>query len=219
MPVEEGHRIDYAVCDNVATLLYLVNLGAIAQNPWSSRVKNPNHPDWMVFDLDPSADAKPRAVCQAALNLRRVLQNLGLNSYAKTSGSSGLHVYVPIKPDYDFGEVAELARFIALRTAAGDQGMTTERKIKSRPPGTVYLDYLQNARGKSVAAPYCVRAKSGATVSAPLTWSEIKGCPSISDFDIRTMPERLKRHGDLFKPVLTSKQSLQGALKQAVAGF
>jgi bifunctional non-homologous end joining protein LigD len=211
---EDGHRIDYAVCNNLATLLYLVNLGTIAQNPWNSRVQNPDRPDWLVFDLDSTEQTLSRA-CEVALRLRKFLQELRLESYAKTSGSAGLHVYVPIRPVYTFERVAALARWIALRTASADpRRATVQRRVRSRPAGRVYLDYLQNAHGKSVVAPYSVRAKAGATVSTPLTWTEVERCPAVEDFTIGNVVERLERRGDPFKAVLTTKQSLKYALEQ-----
>jgi bifunctional non-homologous end joining protein LigD len=208
---EEGRQIDYVLCQNRATLLYLVNMGTLAQNPWHSRVDRLEHPDWMVFDLDPG-QVKFQVVCEAALAVKSVLDRLGLEVYAKTSGSRGLHLYVPLKPVYPYEQVAEFAEGVARLVARERPDIATvERSKKKRPEKKVYVDFLQNAYGKSVASPYSVRAKAGATVSAPLDWREVKRCPELEAFTIKTMPRRLARKGDLFKPALSRKQSLEGA--------
>jgi DNA ligase D-like protein (predicted polymerase)/DNA ligase D-like protein (predicted 3'-phosphoesterase) len=212
-PAESGKVVDYAVCNNLATLLYLVNLGTIAPHPWHSRVASIDCPDWIVFDLDPPNDMEFSAVQELAVGLKTVLDRLGLDSYAKTSGASGLHVYVPIAPLYSYTQVAQFAELVARQaTKAYPQLSTLERSLKKRAGGKIYLDHLQNARGKSVVAPYSVRAEAGATVSTPITWSEVEHPLSPHDFTIATLPQRLTRHGDLFAPVLTQKQELGEAI-------
>jgi bifunctional non-homologous end joining protein LigD len=147
------------------------------------------------------------------MSVKEILDDLGLDSYAKTSGSRGIHVYVPIKPKYSYEEVADFAESVAhLVEEANPEVATTERSLKKRKKARIYVDHMQNARGKSVVAPYSVRPKPGATVSAPLEWNEVKrGKVTIQDFTIRTMMARLKRKGDLFKPVLGGRQSLERA--------
>ncbi|HXG65461.1 MAG TPA: non-homologous end-joining DNA ligase [Blastocatellia bacterium] len=217
LEAEDGHVVDYIVCDNVATLLYLSNLGAIERHPWHSRVRNLNHPDWFVFDLDPSEGVGYSQVCEVALSVKGVLERLGLACYAKTSGSRGMHVYVPIEPEYTYEQVAEFAEQVAALVARENPEIATvERSLKKRQRGRIYVDFLQNARGKSVVAPYSVRPRDGATVSAPLDWKEV-GRKKVTpqDFTIENMGKRLARKGDLFRPVLRKKQSLNKAIQQA----
>jgi bifunctional non-homologous end joining protein LigD len=214
--VEEGHEVDYIVGDNLATLLYMANLGAIERHPWHSRITDLDHADWFVFDLDPDKTVEFRTICELALSVRDVLSGVGLESYAKTSGSRGIHVYVPIKPVYSYEEVAAFAEAVATRVAEENSGIATvERSLKKRRRGQIYVDHMQNARGKSVVAPYSVRPRQGATVSAPLEWGEVKRRKiTIGDFNIKSMHRRLSSKGDLFKPVLNRQQSLDDAFQE-----
>jgi len=213
-PTESGKVVDYVVCNNLATLLYLVNLGTITQNPWHSCVQSVNNPDWIVFDLDPY-NVEFAAVQELALGLKALLDRLGLDSYPKTSGASGMHLYVPIAPLYSYEQVAQFAELVA-RYAMKEhpQLSTLERSLKKRMGSRIYLDHLQNARGKSVVAPYSVRAEAGATVSTPLTWAEVERPLSPGDFTIATLPQRLTQRGDLFAPVLAQKQELGEAIER-----
>jgi len=211
----EGHTVDYIVGDNVATLLYMANMGAIERHPWHSRVRNLDRPDWFVFDLDPQG-VEWDVICDVAVTCKEILDSLGLESYAKTSGSRGIHVYVPIKPAYSYEQVADFAESVARLVEREHPDVATlERSLKKRKAARIYLDHMQNARGKSVVAPYSVRPKPGATVSAPVEWNEIKRKQvTIQDFNIETMMERLRRRGDIFKPVLANRQRLDGAIKK-----
>jgi bifunctional non-homologous end joining protein LigD len=213
------HTVDYIVCDNLATHLYLANLGAIERHPFHSRVASLDRPDWFVFDLDPGSRVRFETVCETALIAREVIAGLGLESYAKTSGSRGIHVYVPIEPDYTYEQVAEFAAQVAAMIAdETPRTATVQRSKAKRTAAQIYVDHLQNAYGKSVVAPYSVRPKPGATVSAPLEWGEVKRKKiAIADFTIENMPARLKKKGDLFRPVLDEKQSLKAALEKAAA--
>ena len=213
LEVEEGHEVDYIIGDDKATLLYMANLGAIERHPWHSRVSNLDHPDWFVFDLDPQG-VEWEEICDVAMSCKEILDDLGLDSYAKTSGSRGIHVYVPIEPVYSYAEVADFALGVArLIEQANPDVATLERSLKKRKKARIYVDHMQNARGKSVVAPYSVRPKPGATVSAPLEWSEVKRHKvTIADFTIKNMLERLKRKGDLFKETLKNRQRLDRAL-------
>ena len=214
LAVEEGHDVDYIVGDNLATLLYMANLGAIERHPWHSRVRDLDHPDWFVFDLDPDKTVEFTTICELAVGVRDVLDRLGLECYAKTSGSRGIHVYVPVKPVYSYEQIADFAEQVAILVAdENPQIATVERSLKKRKRGQIYVDHMQNARGKSVVAPYSVRPRAGATVSAPLTWAEVKRKKiTIGDFTIKNIGQRLAKKGDLFKPVLAGKQSLDDAL-------
>jgi bifunctional non-homologous end joining protein LigD len=211
----EGHTVDYILGDNLSTLIYMANLGAIERHPWHSRVRNIDRPDWFVFDLDPQ-DVEWDQICEVALSCKEILDSLGLDSYAKTSGSRGIHVYVPIKPKYSYNQIADFALRVARIVEEKNPDVATlERSLKKRKKSRIYFDHMQNARGKSVVAPYSVRPKQGATVSAPLEWSEVKRRKvTISDFTIKNMPERLRLKGDLFKPVLGNRQSLDRAMSK-----
>jgi bifunctional non-homologous end joining protein LigD len=190
-----------------------VNLGTIILNPWHSRIDNPETPDWVVFDLDPY-EVNFTAVQELAVHLKVLLERFGLASYPKTSGASGMHVYVPIEPVYTYAQVAHFAELVArLATRESPQLATLERSLKKRPTGYIYLDHLQNARGKSVVAPYSVRAQPGAPVSTPLEWQEVQRPLQPRDFTIRNVPQRLARQGDPFAPVLTHGQRLDDALQ------
>jgi len=212
-----GHEVDYIVGDNLATLLYMANLGAIERHPWHSRVGDLEHPDWFVFDLDPGEGVAFETICDVAVTTRDVLARLGLESYPKTSGSRGIHVYVPVEPVYEYGQIAKLAEQVAGVVAREQAAVATvERSKRKRGAGMIYVDHMQNARGKSVVAPYSVRPKPGATVSAPLEWKEVeRGKVKTADFHIRNMLKRLERKGDLFDPVLKQKQRLEGAFERA----
>jgi bifunctional non-homologous end joining protein LigD len=211
---EDKHIVDYVVCNNLQTHLYLANLGAIERHPWHSRVGSLDSPDWFIFDLDPGDKAPFTTICEIAVKLKEVIERFGLKSYAKTSGSRGIHVYVPIKPKYSFEEVTDFARHIAgIVATENPDTATVERSKAKRNDAQVYVDFMQNNIAKSVAAPYSVRPRKGATVSAPLEWKDVeKGKIEIDNFDIINMPARLKKKGDLFKKVLTGKQSLKKAL-------
>jgi len=215
---DEGkHMVDYVVGDNLETHLYLANLGAIERHPWHSTVKKLYNPTWFIFDLDPGEQVKFETICEIAVLTREVVKDLGLESYAKTSGSRGIHIYVPIKPEYTYEEVAAFAAHIAKTIASEDPAnATVERTKAKRKKEQIYVDHLQNSYGKSVAAPYSVRPRKGATVSAPLDWIEVeKKNLKTEDFTILNMLARLKKKGDIFKPVLTKRQGLKQALKKA----
>lgn len=214
---EDRHVVDYVVGDNLQTLLYMANLGAIERHPWHSRTRNLERPDWFVFDLDPGEGVEFTTICEVALQVRDVLDGLGLKSYPKTSGSRGIHVYVPVKPVYDYETIAAFAERVAERVAEENpQAATTERSLRKRKRGQIYMDHMQNARGKSVVAPYSVRPKDGASVSAPLEWKEIERCGfTPRDFTIKNILRRIEKKGDLFKPVLSSRQRLETAIEMA----
>jgi len=165
--VKEGHTVDYIVSNSLETLLYVANLGAIECHTWHSRVRNLDRPDWCVFDLDPGESVRFATICELALRLKGMLEQVGLECFAKTSGSRGMHVYVPLKPVHSYEDVARFAERIAGALARENPRIATvERALKKRPGQSIYVDHLQNARGKSIVAPYSVRPRAGATVSA-----------------------------------------------------
>ncbi len=212
---EDGSLVHYALCQNRESLLWLANMGVIPQNPWLSRLPHPERPDYVVFDLDPQDSVPFPEVCSAALYLKEVLDGLGLSAWVKTSGSRGIHIYVPLKPRYDFTQGLAFAEMIGAYAAKLKPDLfTVERSIKARPKRRIYLDCMQNSRGKSVASVYSVREKAGAPVSAALEWGELKKKFAMEDFNIKTMPRRLERKGDLFAEALKQGNAMDGALKK-----
>ncbi len=195
-----------------AELLYLVQLGCIDQNPWMSRVDSLDNPDFMLIDLDPYECGYDKIV-EAAMLVRRRLEMLDLMGYPKTTGGDGMHIYIPLEPIYRYeqsrGVVEVLARLVA---AERPDLFTMPRSIAKREKGRVYFDYLQNSRGKTISAPYVVRAHPGAPVATPLEWSELTTSLHPSQFHIRNAMERFDRVGDLFAGVLENKQRLEPAL-------
>jgi bifunctional non-homologous end joining protein LigD len=206
--------IDYIVCNNVSTLLYLANLGCIEINPWNSTMKAPDNPTWMVIDIDPSDKNDFTEVVDVALTTQSVLEKAGVQSICKTSGASGLHVYVPLKNNYPYETVKDFAHIIAsLVSEQMPDNTTLERSLKKRGP-RIYIDYLQNRSGQTLASVYSLRPKPGATVSAALDWKEVTHKLSPSQFTILNMPARLKKKGDLFKKILTGSTDIEKALKK-----
>lgn len=205
--------IDYIVCNNKATLLYLANLGCIEINPWNSTTKKPGNPAWMVIDIDPSSKNKFTEVVDVALATKMVLDKAGIDSYCKTSGASGLHVYTPMKNKYDYTTVKDFAHIIAsLVQEQLPKTTSLERSLSKRGP-KIYIDYLQNRSGQTLASVYSLRPKKGATVSTPLDWKEVTHKLHPSQFTIENILERVQKKGDLFQPVITDSINIDKALK------
>jgi DNA ligase D len=206
---QEGRQLDYGVYSTTASLLHFVNIGAIEQHPWHSTVKRLDKPDWIAIDLDPKK-APWENVLQVALIVKEVADEVGLEAFPKTSGSSGIHIYVPLKPANEYDKVAEFARLFASEVARRAPRIATiERTIAKRKSTQVYVDWMQNARGKSLAAAFTARAKPGATVSMPLEWKQISKGVQIKDFTIVNVPELLKKKGDAWSEFFKSRQTLK----------
>jgi DNA ligase D len=206
---QEGRELDYAVFTTLASLLHLVNLGTIEQHPWHSTVKKLSQPDWIALDLDPKK-APWENVLEVALITRQVCDEVGLQSFPKTSGSSGIHIYLPLKPVNEYDSVAEYARLLASEIAGRVPKIATvERSLARRKPDQVYVDWMQNARGKSLASVYTTRAKPKATVSMPLTWKQIEKGVKISDFTLKNVPALCRKSGDLWADFFASRQTLK----------
>jgi bifunctional non-homologous end joining protein LigD len=206
---QEGRDLDYGVYTNVASLLHFVNLGTIEQHPWHSTTKRLDKPDWIAIDLDPKK-APWENVLQVALMVKEVADEIGLEVFPKTSGSSGLHLYVPLKPANDYEKVAEFARLFASEVAQrAPRIATVERTIAKRAATQVYVDWMQNARGKTLAAVFGARAKPKATVSMPLTWKQVSQGVKITDFTITNVPELLKKKGDPWAGFFAARQALK----------
>ena len=184
---------------DLATLLYTVQIGTIAIHPWQSRTRTHQYADTTTIDLDPGDDVPFSEVVALAKKIKVVLDKVGLLAAIKTSGSSGLHIVLPLPPKTAYPEAAQLAERIAERVVEADpERATIERTIKKRPKGSIYVDAMQNAEGKSVVAAYSVREREKATVSAPLEWRELRGSLRIDSFTIATIPLRLRKLGDLW---------------------
>ncbi len=201
--------IDYILCNNKATLLYLANLGCIEINPWHSRVKSLDNPDYMIIDIDPSDNNTFEQVIEAAIVVKAILDQAGAMSICKTSGASGMHIYIPLGGKYNYDQAKDFANIVCMLASAQIPEFTTlERSLSKRSKDKIYMDYLQNRKGQTIACCYSVRPKKGATVSAPLLWSEVKTGLTPKDFTIKTIPERVQKMGDLFAPMLDAKNAI-----------
>jgi bifunctional non-homologous end joining protein LigD len=202
-----GRKIEYLLCQNEATLAYMANLGCIEINPWSSRLGRLDRPDWTVLDLDPE-DIDFREVKKVAQAAGELLKKIGATGFAKTSGATGIHIYIPFEPRHGYGQLKSFTHLLAIAINQQLGGVTSlERSPKNRQK-KVYLDYLQNSRGQTLVAPYSVRPREGAPVSAPLLWSELETDFGPEDFRIGNIFDRLKKKGDLFRPVLGGDNDL-----------
>lgn len=205
---QEGRELNYAVYTTLASLLHFVNLGTIEQHPWHSTEKHLDQPDYLMLDLDPKK-APWKNVLEVALVCKQVLDELGLPSFPKTSGSSGIHIYLPLKPKYDFGKVGQVAAALASEVAGrAPQIATVQRSLAKRQTQQVYVDAMQNARGKTIASVFSARAKPGATVSMPLSWKQIQRGVRISDFTIKNVPRLIEKSSDPWPEFFKSRQIL-----------
>jgi bifunctional non-homologous end joining protein LigD len=195
-------RIPFPIIGDLAALLWVVNLGCIDLNPWYARCDDTDRPDFLHFDLDPVEGATFAQVRETALVVRDALTRLEMPSYAKTTGSKGIHVYVPIVRGPTQKEVWELAKALAFTLAERHPGLiTAEYTIAKRPRGHVLVDYNQNAWGRTLASIYSVRPRPRASVSTPVTWAEVERGVEIDDFRIDNVPARVARLGDLWAKV------------------
>ncbi len=201
-----GSIIDFPMVQDAASLLWTVNLGCIDMNPWYARCDDTGRPDFLHFDLDPVPPAPFERVREVALLVRDALKGIGATTYAKTTGSKGLHIYVPIVRGPTQKQVWAYAKEVAFALAGhAPKIVTAEYKIAKRPPGRVLVDYNQNAWGRTLASVYSVRAKPLATVSTPVTWEEVEQGIAIEDFTVRNVPARVADVGDLWKPLLSKR--------------
>ncbi len=205
--------IRYLVVNDAAALLFAANLGSIDIHPWLSLRTRRDRPDWAVFDLDPGG-APFSEVIRLARAFGKVLRGIGLRPYLKTSGATGLHIYVPIEPIYPYEIVRQFAEAVSTHIAGEHRDIATVERTTSRRRGRVYLDFLQNRRGQTVVPPYAARPVPAASVSAPLDWDELDGDLRPEQFTIRNLPERLDRIGDLFAGTLHDRQPLLPAIRK-----
>jgi bifunctional non-homologous end joining protein LigD len=204
---------NFLVVSNEASLLYLVSLGCIEVNPWSSTVSKPDNPDWCIIDLDPDKNTFDQVIVTAQVT-KTILQAAGIESYCKTSGSTGLHIYFPLGAKYSYEESKEFARIIATKVKNELPEYTSIERIVSNRNGKMYVDFLQNRPQATLAAPYSVRPKPGATVSMPLYWDEVKKGLKMTDFTLKNSIARMRERGDIFKPVLGKGINMKTALKK-----
>jgi bifunctional non-homologous end joining protein LigD len=197
----DGETKQFLVCKDEASLLYMANLGCIEMHPWHSRIKKPDNPDWCVIDLDPDTNSFNQVI-DTALVIKELLDSIGADSYVKTSGSTGMHILLPLGAKYDYDQSRMLAELIVGIINKQLPKFTSIERSPSKRKGKIYLDFLQNRQIQTIAAPYSLRPKPGATASAPLHWDEVKHGLKISDFNIFNMLDRIKETGDIFKDVL-----------------
>jgi len=202
--------IDFPVVRDLSSLLWLVNLGCIDLNPWYARCDDVDRPDYLHFDLDPVEGTAFERVCETAIRVRTALEALKIPCLAKTTGSRGIHVYVPIVRGPTQKQVWTFAKKLAQSLAELDPALiTAEYRVAKRPKGRVLVDYNQNAWGRTLASVYSVRPKPTATVSTPVTWQEIERGVRTEDFRMANVPTRLQKLGDLWKPLLQAKGRFQ----------
>ena len=206
--------ISYLLCQNEASLLYMANLGCIEINPWHSRINNLDYPDYTIIDLDPSKENTFEEVITVAQAAKEVLEVAKISGFCKTSGSSGLHIYIPLNAKYTYEEARNFTKLLCYFIEQKVPELTsTQRAVKDRK-GKIYLDYLQNRQGQTIAAPYCVRPKLGAPVSTPLEWKEVKSGLKIADFNIKNLQDRIQVKGDLFSEVLSGEIDMMDAIQR-----
>ncbi|MGE5399125.1 MAG: non-homologous end-joining DNA ligase [Ignavibacteriales bacterium] len=196
-----SREVNYLICTGRDSLLYMVNLGCIEINPWFSRVKKIENPDYMVIDLDPE-DIPFEKVVETALVVKEVMDEAKANCFCKTSGATGLHIYVPLNAKYDYEIAKEFAHLVARIVHKKLPEITSLERNPEKRKGKVYLDYLQNRIGQTLAAPYSVRPRPGATVATPLEWDEVNKNLDPGKFTIKTIHKRLEKIGDIFRGVL-----------------
>jgi bifunctional non-homologous end joining protein LigD len=210
----DGEDKLYLVGDDEATLLWMATLGCIEMNPWFSRVQTPDNPDYCVIDLDPDKNTFDQVI-EAALEVKKVLDSIDVPSYCKTSGSTGMHIYIPLEGKYTYDQSQMFAKIIVNIVHERLPDFTSLERMIANRKGKMYLDFLQNRPGATIAGPYSLRPKPGATVSMPLHWDEVKPGLQMKDFTIFNAIERLKTTGDLFKDVLGPGIDLVKTIKKA----
>lgn len=211
--VSNKKYIDYLLCNDKATLIYMANLGCIDINPWNSTIEKIENPDWAVIDLDPEKiDFK--AVVKTALVVKEVMDELEAECYCKTSGATGLHIYIPLDGRYDYEVVKKFSQLIAHTVNVRIPEITSIERLPKNRMHKVYVDFLQNRKGQTLAAPYSLRPRMGAPVSAPLEWGEVNENLSPLNFTIKNIFNRLEKKGDLWKPVIGKGVNLDKIIKK-----
>ena len=190
--------IEYLISNDKETLIYMANLGCIEINPWSSRLGTLDNPDYIIFDLDPNK-ASIKDLVTTAKKVKEILDTLGINGYLKTSGGKGLHVFIPIKPKYTYDQSRDFSHIISQHVNAALPDITSLERMPKKREGKIYLDFLQNGKGKTMACAYSLRPREGATASTPLDWEELNDKKfDLKNYNIKTLPKRVKQKGDLW---------------------
>jgi len=215
---EKGEEKEYLLGQDKATLLWMATLGCIEMNPWFSRVQSPDYPDYCVIDLDPDKNTFEQVI-EAAQMTRTVLDGMGVPSYVKTSGSTGIHIYVPLGARYNYEQSQLFAQVVVKLVNRELPSYTTLERMISNRKGKMYLDFMQNRPGATIAGVYSLRPKPGATVSMPLHWDEVKPGLTMRDFTIHNAPARLREVGDLFTGVLAQGIDMAEAIQKAREAF
>jgi bifunctional non-homologous end joining protein LigD len=210
----EKKIINYLLCQNKETLVYLINLGCIDLHPWNSRIENLNNPDYMILDLDPESEKDFPLIIKTALTAHEVMEKAGIPNYIKTSGLIGMHIYSPLNGKYTYEQTRELAQIVAIKINEKLPKITSVARSPNERKGKIYLDCFQNARGQTLAAPYCVRPIEEARVSTPLDWKEVNEKLKPQQFTIKNTLSRIEKKGDLFKPVLGPGFDIEKVLKK-----
>jgi bifunctional non-homologous end joining protein LigD len=211
---EKGKQIHYATANDLASLLFLTGLGCIDHNPWSSRLDDLDHPDYFFFDLDPSDGTDFSVVVTIARALEEGLKELSLVSFLKTSGATGIHLYIPVEPVYTYEQLRTFAEIVARTVSTKHQNLVTnERSVARRPAGRVLIDVQQNAHGRPLAAPYAVRAFPKAPVSTPILPRELRPNLRPENLNMTTVFPRLKERGDLWADFWKHRQRLEQAIE------
>ncbi|WP_229684404.1 DNA ligase D [Flavobacterium limi] len=214
----DGESKEFLVGDDEKTLMYMASLGCIEMNPWFSRVQKPDNPDYCVIDLDPDQNTFEQVI-RAACEVKNILDALEIEGYVKTSGSTGIHIYIPLGAKYSYDQSQMFGRMIASVVHSQLPDFTSlERQIKNRG-GRMYLDFLQNRPGATIACPYSLRPKPGATVSMPLHWEEVKKGLAMKDFTIENSIARIRSEGDIFKGSLKKGIDMKKAVAKAQSIF
>jgi bifunctional non-homologous end joining protein LigD len=205
--------LDYLICNNEATLVYMANLGCIEINPWHSTFDKPDDPDYMIMDLDPG-NIGFKEVVRTALKIRDICTEIGIKTFCKTSGATGLHVYIPLKKRYTYDEIKLFGELLATAVQQQLPDTTSIERTVSKRNDKIYIDFLQNRKGQTIASVYSVRPKPGATVSTPLDWTEVTERLDPKNFTIYTIFDRLEEKGDLWKGVLGKGADIGKALNK-----
>jgi bifunctional non-homologous end joining protein LigD len=214
----ESGNIRYILCQDEPTLTYVVNLGSIEINPWNSRVDSGDYPDYMVIDLDP-LECPFQYVIDCALMIHEILLSIDVPHFVKTSGATGLHLYIPVGARYSFEQVRQFSLLVCTLVNRRLPAISSLERVPQKREGRVYLDYLQNSKGKTMAAPYSIRPRDGAPVSAPLLWEEINYQLTPDHFNIYSIFNRIRSYGDIWKPVIGKGIDMLSSLNRLAALF
>lgn len=209
----KDRTIRYLLVQDKETLIYVANLGCIELNPFHARISSLDKPDYLLIDLDPESVHFDRVI-EAAHIIRQLLDDLGLRNYCKTSGGRGLHIYVPLNAQYDFAQAQTMAKLIALLAQEKLPKLISLERSPARRQKRIYVDFPRNSQTQTIAAPYCLRPRPHAPVSTPLDWKEVKPGLDPLEFNIESVPGRIKKVGDLFKPVIGRGVNLQRGLER-----